>query len=63
MVTMLSLRKLFQTNPRWLGKKQNSILSAALVITVANILSSLSGLFRERVLIKLFFRFLILFFN
>ena len=55
MVTMLSLRKLFQTNPRWLGKKQNSILSAALVITVANILSSLSGLFRERVLIKLFF--------
>ncbi|HNV45257.1 murein biosynthesis integral membrane protein MurJ [Candidatus Woesebacteria bacterium] len=38
-----------------MAKKQNSILSAAFIITVANISSSLLGLLRERVLIKLFF--------
>ena len=38
-----------------LERQQSSILSAALIITVANILSSLSGLLRERVLIKTFF--------
>ncbi|NLG06598.1 MAG: murein biosynthesis integral membrane protein MurJ [Candidatus Pacebacteria bacterium] len=52
---MISFNKLFQSNSHWLAKKQNSILSAAFIITVANISSSLLGLLRERVLIKLFF--------
>jgi len=52
---MISFNKIFKVNSYWLAKKQNSILSAALVITVANISSSLLGLLRERVLIKLFF--------
>ena len=42
-------------NARWLEKQQTTILSAALVITTANILSSLSGLIRERSLISAFF--------
>lgn len=45
----------FAGNGSWLEKKQSSILSAAAVITVANILSSLSGLVRERLLISSFF--------
>ena len=45
----------FKGNSSWLEKQQNSILSAAAVITVANIMSSLSGLFRERLLISKFF--------
>lgn len=52
---MISLAKIFNTNGRWLEKKQNSILSAALVITLANIFSSVFGLLRERVLISQFF--------
>lgn len=52
---MISLNKIFKANSYWLAKKQNSILSAAFIITVANISSSLLGLLRERVLIKLFF--------
>lgn len=52
---MISFNKLFQANSYWLAKKQNSILSAALIITIANISSSLLGLLRERVLINLFF--------
>ncbi len=42
-------------NTRWLERQQTTILSAALVITTANILSSLSGLVRERALISAFF--------
>ncbi|MBU0576167.1 murein biosynthesis integral membrane protein MurJ [Patescibacteria group bacterium] len=45
----------FTGNGNWLEKQQNSILSAAAVITVANVLSSLSGLVRERLLISEFF--------
>ena len=45
----------FTSKNNWLEKQQNSILSAAAIITVANILSSLSGLVRERVLISQFF--------
>lgn len=40
----------------WLERKQNSILSAAVIITVANIISSLSGLLRQRLLIDYFFQ-------
>jgi putative peptidoglycan lipid II flippase len=49
------LSKIFNGNGKWLEKKQNSILSAALVITLANIFSSVFGLLRERVLIGQFF--------
>ncbi len=49
------ISKLFFNNTQWLEKKQNSILSAAVVITVANIVSSLSGLIRERLLIANYF--------
>ena len=52
---MISLVKIFNNNGKWLEKKQNSILSAALVITLANIFSSIFGLWRERVLINQFF--------
>lgn len=52
---VFSLIKIISKNGRWLEKKQNSILSAAIVITAANILSSFFGLLRERVLIKVFF--------
>lgn len=45
----------FSGNGNWLEKQQNSILSAAAVITVANVFSSLSGLIRERILISEFF--------
>ncbi len=52
---MISLAQIFNVNGRWLERKQNSILSAALVITLANIFSSIFGLWRERVLINQFF--------
>jgi len=52
---VISLVKIFNSNGKWLEKKQNSILSAALVITLANIFSSVFGLWRERVLINQFF--------
>ena len=49
------LPQLFFKNAKWLEKKQNSILSAAMIITAANIASSLSGLVRERLLIGSYF--------
>ncbi len=45
----------FSKNNNWLEKQQNSILSAAAIITIANVFSSLSGLVRERLLISKFF--------
>ena len=53
MIDKLKLPKILNT--QWLEKQQTTILSAALVITTANILSSLSGLVRERALISAFF--------
>jgi putative peptidoglycan lipid II flippase len=55
MKAVISLAKIFKTNSKWLDKKQSSILSAALIITIANGFSSISGLLRERVLIHFFF--------
>ncbi|MBW7955215.1 murein biosynthesis integral membrane protein MurJ [Patescibacteria group bacterium] len=49
------LPKLLSTYTDWLEKQQNSILSAAVIITVANIASALSGLVRQRLLISHFF--------
>lgn len=52
---MFRLPKLFSTYTDWLDGQQTSILSAAVIITVANGLSSLSGLVRQRLMISLFF--------
>lgn len=49
------ISKLFTDNTKWLENQQTSILSAAVIITVANIVSSISGLVRERLLISYFF--------
>ncbi len=54
-LTLNNLPTLFFKNTKWLEKKQNTILSAALIITVANMASSLSGLVRERLLISSYF--------
>lgn len=51
----VSLASLFPGNGQWLEKQQTSILSAALIITIANIGSSLAGLLRQRLLISYFF--------
>lgn len=50
-----NLSRLFLDNTKWLEQQQRSILSAALIITVANVVSSVSGLIRERLLIGYFF--------
>lgn len=39
----------------WLEKQQTSILSAAAIITAANVLSAITALFRQRILTDLFF--------
>jgi putative peptidoglycan lipid II flippase len=52
---MVSLPRLFRANGDWLERQQTSILSAAMVITIANIFSSVAGLLRERLLISSFF--------
>ncbi len=49
------LSRFFSQNTKWLEKQQTSILSAALIITLANIASSVAGLLRERLLISSFF--------
>lgn len=51
----LRLPQILKNNTKWLENQQNSILSAALIITGANVVSSLSGLIRERQLITYFF--------
>ena len=53
MIGKFHLPQIFHAH--WLEKQQTTILSAALVITTANIISSLTGLIRERVLISTFF--------
>ena len=55
MFSSLRVPRLFSKNMKWLENKQSTILSAALIITVANIVSSLAGLLRSRLLISYFF--------
>jgi putative peptidoglycan lipid II flippase len=55
LLTKVSLTKLLTSNGSWLEKQQNSILSAAVIITLANVGSSISGLLRQRLLISYFF--------
>lgn len=52
---MLQLPQLFAKNTKWLEAQQNSILSAATIITVFNIISALSGIVRNRVFISVFY--------
>ena len=49
------LPTLLSNNTKWLERQQTTILSAALIIGVANIISSIAGLIRERLLISYFF--------
>lgn len=49
------LPTLLSNNAKWLERQQTTILSAALIIGTANILSSVAGLVRERLLISYFF--------
>lgn len=55
MLPRITLPKIITKNGVWLERQQTSILSAAVVITAANVLSSLVGLIRERLLITYFF--------
>lgn len=55
MLRRLKLPTIFQSQAKWLERSQTTILSAALIITFANILSSVAGLVRERLLISYFF--------
>ncbi len=48
MISKISLPGIIKNNTSWLEKRQSSILSAATVIMAANVLSSISGLFRNR---------------
>lgn len=52
---IFKLPQILKNNTRWIESQQTSILSAALIITAANVVSSLSGLLRERQLIGFFF--------
>ncbi|HNQ16535.1 MAG TPA: murein biosynthesis integral membrane protein MurJ [Candidatus Woesebacteria bacterium] len=49
------LPTLLSNNTKWLERQQTTILSAALIIGIANIISSIAGLIRERLLISYFF--------
>jgi putative peptidoglycan lipid II flippase len=52
---IFKLPQILKNNTKWLESQQTSILSAAFIITAANVVSSLSGLLRERQLIAAFF--------
>lgn len=52
---ILQLDKLIKNNSKWFEKQQNTILSAAAIITVSNVLSLAFGLLRERLLIMKYF--------
>src|SRR5262245_296392 len=49
---MFRFPKILSNYTDWLERQQTSILSAAAIITVANIASSVSGLLRQRLLIS-----------
>ncbi len=55
MLPRFQLSMIFSKNLAWLEQQQSSILSAAAIITAANIVSSLSGLIRQRIMLEQFF--------
>ncbi len=52
---VFKLPKIFSSYAEWLEKQQSSIISAAAFITIANILSGLSGFLRNRMLLSIFY--------
>jgi putative peptidoglycan lipid II flippase len=54
-LTLPQLPQLFRSNTQWLEKQQTSILSAATIITVFNLISAFSGFIRDRLFIASFF--------
>lgn len=54
MLSYLPLKSLFSRNLKWLEQQQNSILSAAVIISGANLISSFAGIIRTRLLISYF---------
>ncbi len=52
---IFTLPKILSANAKWLEQQQNTILSAATIITVFNIVSALSGIIRNRVFITVFY--------
>lgn len=55
MLPRFQLHSIFSKNLEWLEQQQSSILSAAAIITAANIISSLAGLIRQRIMLAQFF--------
>lgn len=55
MLANLGLRTIVTPNLRWFEQQQTSILSAATIITAANILSAFAAIVRQRLLTNLFF--------
>lgn len=55
MLKKLSITQLLTPNLKWFEQQQTSILSAAVIITGANVISALAALVRQRVLTNLFF--------
>jgi putative peptidoglycan lipid II flippase len=49
------LPKIFNSHARWLEQQQTTILSAAAIITIANIISAGSGFIRERLMLGVFY--------
>jgi len=52
---VIKLPSLFTTHTKWLEQQQTSILSAAGIISIASVISAISGLLIKRVLIAQFF--------
>jgi putative peptidoglycan lipid II flippase len=51
----LSISSIFKNNGKWLEQQQTTVLSAATIIAVANVVSMFAGFLRERLLIATFF--------
>ncbi len=50
-----SFSKLFGQHSQWIEKRQNTILSAAAIITIFNVISAFSGFIKQRVFITQFY--------
>lgn len=55
MLKKLSITQLLTPNLKWFEQQQTSILSAAIIITGANVISALAALVRQRILTNIFF--------
>ncbi len=51
----LNITSLFKKNGKWLEQQQTTVLSAATIIAIANVVSMFAGFLRERLLIATFF--------